>query len=119
MSPMYLLSHYLSLITMKYLFIQEYIIYAVQYSIIALMGLRFVKRKKSGIIICVISIFVLLNSVIVTGSFEPSAFKYPPQTYYLSYRLLCSVILYYILDNLKKYKILENNVIIWISTHSF
>lgn len=111
--------NYLSLITMKYLFIQEYIIYAVQYSIIALMGLRFVKRKKSGIIICVISIIVLLNSVIVTGSFEPSAFKYPPQTYYLSYGLLCSVILYYLLDNLKKYKISENNVIIWLSTHSF
>lgn len=110
---------YLSLITTKYIFVQEYIIYAVQYSIIALMGLRFVKRKKSGIIICLISFFIILYGVIVTGSFAPSAFKYPPQIYYISYGLLCSVMLYSIMECLKKYKAFDNGIIIWLSSHSF
>lgn len=106
-------------VTPKCTFIQEYVIYAVQYSIVALMGLRFVKRKKSGTILGIISFLILVICIIVTGLFEPSAFKYPPQIYYISYGLLCSVILYNTVNHLQKYIIIEKQGVIWLSTHSF
>ena len=106
-------------VTTKCTFIQEYVIYAVQYSIVALMGLRFVNRKKSGRIIAIISFLTLVICIIVTGLFEPSAFKYPPQTYYISYGLLCSVIIYKVVNHLQKYIFIEKQGVIWLSTHSF
>lgn len=106
-------------VTPKCTFIQEYVIYAVQYSIVALMGLRFVKRKKSGTILGIISFLILVICIIVTGLFEPSTFKYPPQIYYISYGLLCSVILYNTVNHLQKYIIIEKWGVIWLSTHSF
>lgn len=101
------------------IFVQEYVIYAVQYSIVALFGLRFVKQKKSGIVLGMISFFALVCCVISAGSFEPSLFKYPPQIYYLSYGLLCSIFFYGIVSYLKKYIIVDKKLVFWLSTHSF
>lgn len=105
--------------TSKCILIQEYVIYAVQYSIVALMGLRFVKHKQSGIILGIISFIVFGSCLIFNGSFEPSLFKYPPEIYYISYGLLWSVILYYVVNHLKKYMAFGNNLIRWLSSHSF
>ena len=111
---------FLGRIIPKCIFVQEYVIYAVQYSIVAIMGLRFAKNKKSGIVLGIISFLILLNGIITTGAFEPSAFKYPPHIYYISYGLLCSAILYCVMNYLQKYlTINKKKMIAWLSIHSF
>lgn len=104
------------------IFVKEYLIYAVQYSIIAMFGLRFCGNKRAGIVLFVIGLVVFAINQCIIGTFNPSAYKYPPHIYYLSYGLLVTLLLYYCLNriNIKRYdgqKI--ESVITWVSKNSF
>ena len=95
---------------------EEYVFYIVAYSIPFSIGIYIGKNKKEikGIGIWFILLFICAQiAIVVRGrGFEPNAYKYPPQLYYLAYGTVCSIVIYYIAPT----KI--NTCIRWLSQNS-
>ena len=79
-------------------FFEEYVFYVVAYAIPFLIGMYICKNgreRKSSNIIWILLFAVIQIIVVLQGEgFTPNDNKYPPQLYYLSYGIACSIIIY-------------------------
>lgn len=78
--------------------VDETLLYAVGYSAIAILGVKITQFSHRQIIIVItiatmaVAGYVLCNNMI----FDPQATKYPPQSLYILYGLMCSAILWWL-----------------------
>lgn len=100
--------------------LEEYIYYIVAYAIPFFIGMYLGKNKNRIRSLLFWSIlcfaFTQIFIIIQGGGFEPNFYKYPPELYYLSYGISCSVIIYYMVPNMAPTKI--TLVIKWLSKNS-
>lgn len=96
--------------------LEEYIFYVVAYAIPFVIGMYLGKNKSRVRSLAFWSVlcfaFTQIFIIIQGGGFEPNLYKYPPELYYLSYGIVCSIIIYYIAPT----KI--NSGIKWLSKNS-
>lgn len=80
------------------IFFEEYAFYIVAYTIPFIIGMYICKNGKERKFIKIIWILIFVGVQIAVilqgGGFTPNANKYPPQIYYLSYGIACSIIIY-------------------------
>ena len=97
--------------------------YVIPYGLLTFIGFNYEKiSNKKRIVLMIFSFFIFTVLVyyyyVNTGSFQlVSVVKYPPRAYYLSYGLLCSILLMIIFNKINL-KIFKNKVIVFISKHS-
>lgn len=106
-------------------FFKEYVFYVAAYAIPFLIGMyicKIGKRKKCANIIWIL-LFVVVQIIIVLrgGGFTPNDNKYPPQLYYLSYGIACSIIIYRIAPTrvASGIKWLSKNSLVFYLVHVF
>lgn len=97
--------------------------YIIPYGVLTFIGYYYEKISNKAKIVLVSFNFILFAVLayyyfVKTGSFQlVQIAKYPPRIYYLSYGLVCSIILIFIC-NKYNFKIFKNNIICYISKHS-
>lgn len=94
-------------------------LYLLGFGFIAALGYKykeFSKWTRYGIIL--VSFLCYIGFIIKNGYISTQQYKYPPQTYYISYGLLVTLILYELLSIKKISKLLNNKLIAWISKNS-
>lgn len=79
-------------------FFEEYVFYVAAYAIPFLIGMYICKngkgKKFANVIWIVLFVCVQIIVVLQGEGFTPNDNKYPPQLYYLSYGIACSIIIY-------------------------
>jgi len=97
--------------------------YIVPYGLLTFVGYNFEKNSNKTKITLVLINFILFFLLVYyyyfkTGSLQlVQIAKYPPRIYYLSYGLLCSIILIFVCSKYN-FKIYNNKIIRYISKHS-
>lgn len=79
--------------------LDEYIFYIVAYMIPFAIGMFFCKhkdRKTISLLFLFLFICIQLYVAFQKGGFSPNNYKYPPEIYYLSYGIVCSIVIYHI-----------------------
>lgn len=100
--------------------VNEYLYYAIQYSLVALIGLRFSKDKATRFVPLILSIIVFWVYQIYIGEFSISDYKFPPHIYWISYGIIITIILYVIIEKyVDSMPSATLKIIEWISTNSF
>lgn len=95
--------------------LDEYVFYIIAYMIPFAVGLYFCKhknKKKVSMLFLLLFLGIQLYVIIQGGGFEPNLYKYPPEIYYLSYGIACSVIIYGVAPTK------TNKIIKWLSKNS-
>ncbi len=96
--------------------IMEYLItYTVGYGVISFLGIEFVKmnRREKLIMTAVYGVLFAVTAVILRLP-DFYDWKYPPMLYYISYGLMCSGILYMILEHVQA----SNAAVRWLSANT-
>ena len=104
-------------------FIDTTFFYIIPYGVITFIGYNFEKISNKKRILLIIINLILFSLIgyyyfIKTGSLQlVQIAKYPPRIYYLSYGLLCSILLMSICSKYN-FKVFDNKIICYISHHS-
>lgn len=105
--------------------LNEYIVYLIQYSIIAMFGLRFSTNiNNRGYYfpknLFIISLTIFICCQIYYNSLFPSTYKYPPHIFWLSYGVILTIFVYHITNKIIEYtNKSSNNLLLWVSRNSF
>ncbi len=95
--------------------LDEYIFYIVAYMIPFAVGMYFCRHRDRKIISSLfLFLFICIQLYVVfqKGGFSPNNYKYPPEIYYLSYGIACSIVIYHVAPTGL------NSVVAWLSKNS-
>lgn len=98
----------------------EYIILpSLGYTLVAAIGIRLKQLSNREIVIYILSFLCVFLLFLFMNNFQSTQLsKYPPGIYYLSYGVLCSLILYLLLDNKILFKLFNRDFVYLISKNS-
>lgn len=95
------------------------ITYTVSYTIASVLGMMNTRTSsKDRLIIGGIFLAIALVCFIITKNPDCEAYKYPPQTYFVSYGLGMSFVLYELCSHIKHYNPTFLKIITWISSQA-
>ena len=105
------------------LFISETIPYILGYSIVFVLGVkcRYIEKRDeiiNIIMLAALSIVIFMIHFLTGQSLSLQAFKYPPQSYFLIYGMLVSVILWYFRNTKSLSAIIANKFVLFVGRNT-
>jgi len=84
---------------LSHTFTRSVLLYAIGYSILFLIGYRLPQMsKRNTVVYFMIFLFILIGTALYLNTIDFSNYKYPPSSIYLLYGLVCSIMIYILLN---------------------